>query len=196
MGLNRVSIHSRARIVSCFFSAGLIYTLLFSVAHGQTTAPEAQAALEQAKRAYAETWAMAPLAFSTATFAKEPAAGYGQYTPRDNAVFKANEPLVVYLEPTGFSYGRDNESHVIALDIKMELRTPDGNVLTSSATPQRVGLSSQSENKEFKASLIYNFAGLQDGEYVLHIILEDANSDKAGAVDLPFTIEGAQDPAR
>ncbi len=195
MGINGVSTHSRARIVGGYFSAALIFTLLISGAHGQTTVPDAQAALDQAKRAYSEAWKAAPLSFSTATFAEEPAKGYGQYTPRERSVFSAREPLVVYLEPTGFSYGRENGQHIIALDVSMELHTPDGKVLTSTS-PQRVGLSSQSENKEFKASLIYNFAGLQDGEYILHLVLNDTNSDKAGTVDLPFTIEGTQKPAR
>ncbi|MEP3280616.1 MAG: hypothetical protein ABJN26_10855 [Stappiaceae bacterium] len=191
-----MSIESRARIASGFLFAIMLSSLVISSAYGATTAPDAQSPLEQAQRAYADAWRAAPLSVSTATFATEPAAGYGQYTPRNSSVFALNEPLVVYLEPTGFGYGLDGDEYQIALDASMELHTLDGKVLTSTASPQRVGLKSRDKNREFKASLVYRFNGLATGDYLLRIILKDINSEKTAIVDLPFSIEEQSEPAR
>lgn len=144
-------------------------------------------------------WAEAPLGFTAATFVSGDVTGYGQYTPRADAVFAAGEPLVVYAEPVGFGYAEPvgfghaatDDGFRVALAADYEILNPSGQVLASQSGFAELGARARVKIREFHTTLRFAFEGLRPGDYRLVTRLRDTASDKTGSFVLPFTVKAA-----
>jgi hypothetical protein len=117
-------------------------------------------------------WQESPLMFRRALFAAGEPAGYGVYDLREGSTFKRSEPLIIYSEPMGYSYGRDGSLYVVAQQENF------GNLSFRSRFP----------NKEFMAKVTYDFSSLPAGDYSVTTRAKDKNSDKAAEFTLAFTL--------
>ncbi|WP_417772352.1 hypothetical protein [Stappia sp.] len=136
-------------------------------------------------------WAEAPLGFTAATFVSGDVTGYGQYTPRADAVFAAGEPLVVYAEPVGFGHAATDDGFRVALAADYEILNPSGQVLASQSGFAELGARARVKIREFHTTLRFAFEGLRPGDYRLVTRLRDTASDKTGSFVLPFTVKAA-----
>lgn len=137
-------------------------------------------------------WKYAPLAFTAATFVVRPGASYGTYEIRRSSQFAAGEPLLIYLEPVGFEYGRDGSAYLIDLATDIEIVIPSGQVIVTQPDFARISARAGKPIKEFSANLALNAAALKPGEYVLRIVFRDLHSTKSAEVTLPFSVVGPQ----
>ncbi|ADZ71874.1 hypothetical protein [Polymorphum gilvum] len=164
----------------------------FGAAHAQTGAqtgvPAPAATLVSAYEALDAAWDAAPLAFTAATFVREPASGYGQYEPLASSVFRSDETLVVYAEPVGYGFAAGQDGFGIELKAGFELRTPGGQVLLRDDGFATLGRSTRTRSREFHATLSFRFDGLPAGSYVLATTLTDIVGSSSASFELPFSI--------
>lgn len=164
-----------------------------TTAEAQLAAGKPVEALASLEAAFNAVWDAAPLGFSEATFVTGEPGGFGIYNARPTSVFAPDEQLAVYAEPFGFGYGKDGEQFKIDFSADFELRTTRGQILHKQEGFATLDKLSQRRNKEFQVYIVYSFKGLKPGDYILSTKLNDRNSPKSAAFELPFTV--AEKPA-
>jgi len=164
----------------------------------QDKAGEAEAALSAGKggeaitlmrEALFEAWKETPVAIPTATYVAAPADGFGIYAARDGNVFAAGEPLLIYLEPTGFDWKQQDGLYLSLLTVDFDLTSSDGNVLAGQKGFGRFDFKSHVPNTEYMANLTLNVSGAPAGDYVLVLTVNDVNGGGSAKVDMPFSIK-------
>ena len=133
-------------------------------------------------------WDEAPLSFAALAFAEAPATGYGQYTPRGDAVFGAGDTLTVYAEPVGFGHEKTETGYGVRLSAGFELLNMSGQVLAEQTGFADLRADSRNRLREFHATLSFAFEGLRPGDYRLVTKLTDTVSGKTDSAEMPFTV--------
>lgn len=177
------------RIVSAVVIAvGLIAGPASALAQPETSRPSD--AFRAALAGYDRAWAASGLAFTRATFTDGASTGYGQYTPRDEAVFTGDEALTVYAEPVGYGFRDTGSGYAYELTASFRLLTPSGQVLAEQDNFATFSGSSRSRQRELSASLSYQFSGLPAGSYQIETRFTDEIGGTGSAFTLPFTVTG------
>ncbi len=145
-------------------------------------------ALKMLDEARDRLWSESPLMFRRAVFTAGEPTGYGLYDLRETNVFKRSEPLIIYSEPMGYSYGRDGSLYVIDLGLDFVIKTPAGEAVASQENFGSLTLRSRFPNKEFMAKVTYDFSGLPAGDYQVTTTARDKASGKSAEFTLPFTL--------
>ena len=146
-----------------------------------------QAAYDQMEAAVEAFWLRSPLIIRTAKFATN-IKGYGVYSERD-AVFKKNEPLIVYVEPIAFNYKDLGEGQYLAnFGIDFKLGNADGEILLGKNDFLNMPIKTARHNREVHLTLTVNLTGLGAGKYVSHYRIRDKNSTKSATFALPFEV--------
>lgn len=158
-------------------------------AEAALAAGKPQDAITSIRSALIEAWKAAPLSIQKAVFISEPAAGYGVYNKRPDNVFSAGQPLLIYMEPVGFTWAESGgvfRSHIVA---DFDLLTPDGKVLAGQKDFGSFKFASHEHNTEYMATMTLNLTGAPAASYVLQITLRDQlNGDQSASVRIPFEI--------
>ena len=146
-------------------------------------------ALQKAEDGVIQVWTATPLVFRRAVFTAAPAQGFGVFAERQNAVFKASEPLLVYAEPVGYAWkDKGDGTFSFGFDVDLVLKTATGEIVGGQENFQKLELTSRARNREFMLTFTLNVNDAPAGDYVLEYRIRDINSDKAGVISLPFTI--------
>lgn len=146
-------------------------------------------ALEIMREALIETWLAAPLSIRTAIFVTEPVEGYGRYTSRADNVFSQREPLLIYLEPSGFDWKQEGGEYISALTVDFVLSTREGKVLGGQKEFGRFDSRSHVRNVEYLTNVTLRSGGVPPGDYVLDLTLHDLIGNGTASVSLPFSIK-------
>ena len=146
---------------------------------------EAIDALDEAALAL---WAKLPLGFRRALWVKERATGFGIYAPRENAVFAAGEPMLIYAEPVGHGWRRDGELWRSDMIADVVFKSKEGKPLMTQAGFEKFQLASRVRNREYNTNFRYVLTGIPKGEYLAETTLRDQVSGTSGSFTLPFTI--------
>ncbi len=133
-------------------------------------------------------WSRMPLTIGKALFVIGDPQGYGMYNPRENNVFKAGDPMVIYMEPIGFGHRLVNGIHQIALDVDLVLTDRKGKELLSREGFGKFELNSRRKNREFFLKITLNLKGAPPGDYVLVLPVRDRVRNAKATVSLPFSI--------
>lgn len=131
-----------------------------------------------------------PFAVGTATFVAGDPFGFGMFEPRQNSVFKPGEKIVAYIEPLGLTWkpaSVPNKTET-RFTVDFDLLDAGGTVLGSQKAFGNFVFSGVSKNAEIFATLTLDVSEAPVGNYVLRYHLNDTNSGKTAAVDLPFSI--------
>jgi hypothetical protein len=146
-------------------------------------------AIQNAEAALIEAWNRSPLGFRTALFVEGEVGGYGLYTPRPAAAFKAGEPIVVYAEPYGYAWkDQGNGAYAFGFFCDMQIRNKAGEILVKQPDFGRFQFTSRTRNREFMLKLTLNLNEAPAGDFVLEYVVRDAYSDKTALISLPFAI--------
>ncbi len=148
---------------------------------------KAHAALEAFDLATDTFWRTSPLQFRTVIFADD-VAGFGKYTPRADARFRAGESVTVYLEPIGYGYIVDATGYRVALTSDLEIRTPGGLILAKADDFGDLTWEGRAKSREVHTSIVVALPDLKPGDYLIRLTLADRASTKSASVTMPFAI--------
>lgn len=131
-----------------------------------------------------------PFSIAKAVYVSEPPLGYGIYTPRASSEFKANEPLISYIEPLGLTWkaadeaGKQQTKFTVDFDILDEA----GDVLAGQKAFGSFSFTGLFRNQELFTHLTLDVSSAPPGNYTLRYTFNDTNSGKSAVVDQPFII--------
>ena len=115
--------------------------------------------------------------------------GFAAYEPRDNNVFTADEPLIVYTEPIGVDWTKDGDEFSTKLSVDFEIRSPDGKVLAGQRGFGEFALSAREPPLDFMTHVKLDVTGAPAGHYILGLTMHDTKSGKSTTVDMPFEVK-------
>ena len=172
---------------------GLWYAAALAAFGSIITAPAAAAdtlpaPLAKAMAELETAWTAAPLAFSKGLFVDGPVSGFGGYTPRENTSFTPDDTLTVYLQPVSYGYAETDMGYAISLRADYQVSNVSGQILAEQMGFATLEQISRNKQREFHATLTFQFEGLRPGDYTLTTQLTDDTSSKSASLDLPFTI--------
>lgn len=183
--------------------AALILALGGAVLAGPITdkAAEAEAAvgngdylggLAAAEEIAAQVWDATPgILFLETLPVTEPAAGFGLYNPRPDAVYKSGEAIIIYAEPVGFGYGTGGEGlFTVGFAVDLQVLDEAGQELGNVQNVTELNLTARYKLSEFQANLTYNLDGIPPGKYRLITTLRDKYSPKTGSFETAIEITG------
>jgi hypothetical protein len=146
--------------------------------------------INKREEAVRQAWVKTPLTVRRALFVSEEPAGFGIYTPRSSARFKAGEQMIVYAEPVGFTWRSvDDSQYEFGVKVDLIIKTAAGKTIGEQENFGNLVLRSRTQNQEFLIHLDVNVSGAPAGDYLLAFRLHDAESDKAATIELPFSLE-------
>ena len=150
---------------------------------------KALAAYEALDAAMNRLWQRLPLTVRKATFVVGKPGGFGVYNPRENAVFRPGEPVIVYLELAGFGHRPLSGAFEISITGDAAIADASGKkILASMKDFLKSRMVSRRKNREFFAHLTLELSGAPAGRYQLLLTLKDKVSGKSAKVRLPFEI--------
>ena len=146
-----------------------------------------KAAYEALDGAVEAFWQSTPMFIRKAVYAND-ITGYGIYKPHA-PVFKTDEPHVIYVEPIGFAYGKEENGQTVASwSVDFALASSKGLTLLQRDDFLSLSLPLGLHNREIHLTLTVNLTGLKPGKYVSHYRLKDRNSEKTATFSLPFKV--------
>jgi hypothetical protein len=147
----------------------------------------AEAALAAIDKAVAAFWEESPLQLRTIAFV-DSVAGYANYTPREDAVFRNGDTLRLYFEPVGYAFAPDGDGVGASIAVDVQIRTPGGLILATAEDFATLAWRGRTPMREVQGTLETKVPFLKPGEYLLLLTFRDANSDKTRDVTLPFSV--------
>jgi hypothetical protein len=158
-------------------------------AEEQAAAGNAVAAHSTMRDAFGTFAATLPFAIGKAVFVAAPPEGYGMFTVRGEANFRAGEPLISYVEPVGLSW-RPADGGLLEsrFTVDLELLDPKGTVLAEQKAFGSFDFKGSVRNQEVFAKLTLNLSGPPPGDYVLRYRFRDAASGAVAISEQPFKI--------
>ena len=162
-------------------------TDLAAKAEQQLKAGKPAQALQALDAAMDKLWAAMPLTITNATFVVSKPQGYGVYNPR-NAVFKAGEPMIAYMELAGFGHKPLSGAYEIAVEGDVAIANGAGKVLAKMPGFLKSRLVSRKKNREYMVVITIDISGAPAGKYQLLVQLRDKVSGKKAQTTLPFEI--------
>lgn len=132
------------------------------------------------------------------TFVNSIPQGFGIYDKRATSIFAPGEDILLYIEPTGFSYGtttdnRNNTLYSINFVADFAISDINGNVLTEQKGIPVNEITSHHQNKEiFIPFTITQTSPFPQGNYVITYTIHDENSGKSFNIDKEILVTDSQ----
>jgi Flp pilus assembly protein TadG len=173
-----------AAVITIGMSAGL----MSAQAQSPASPPDA---FKNALAAYDKAWSDAGLFLMTAVFSAGPSSGFGDYTPRADAVFADDEAINVYAEPVGYGFRETDGGFAYELTADYRLLTNSGQVLAEQENFATFSGTGRSKQRELSAALTFQFSGLPAGDYQLETSFTDEIDGATSAFTLPFSVSAS-----
>ena len=114
---------------------------------------------------------------------------YGAYNPRADNIFRRDEPILVYLEPIGYTVLTDEHGLFhFALTADFAFHSEEGEILGAGENVSRWKVSTREVMTEFHIVFTYTGASLTPGKYVIDTVVRDVNSEKKLRIRLPIVV--------
>ena len=123
-------------------------------------------------------------------FVTEKAPIYGAYTARADAVFKPDEPLIVYLEPVGYLWKSNGDAFRFGVTLDFVIKKRDGAILGGQEKFLAYEQTSRAKLRELMLNVTLTLGGIAPDDYIIEYPMHDASSAKTVKIELPFTIKG------
>jgi hypothetical protein len=150
------------------------------------------ATLGALRRAVAAAWRKLPFTAIEVHLVAAPPTGFGEYIPRVDNVYRPGEPLILYLEPVGYTVRYDPEQQVYRYSLAADFNLVDawGRVVSGRRNFGRFQGQSRHFPDRLPLTFTYSLAGLPPGEYRVETVLRDLLGHKSHTVVTPILIEG------
>lgn len=168
--------------VAAALALGLLLTL-------PAAAESSLNAYDAAHQALVSIFEDLPLSVRNVTLTEGPAAGYGNYTPRDSSEFKPGEKIYVYVEVLGYGWhdnGDGTQSEL--LDADLNLLNAQGQTVASQAKFLNANIKSRETLLETFLTLDATLTSFPPGDYKLQYVLHDRAADKDVTFEVPITL--------
>ena len=137
------------------------------------------AAIEALQKALEAVRTDAPLTAAAFVTVTRPAAFYGDYAARPDAVFGSGEPLQFYLEPKNLVYARGADgSYLPAFEVDLEIATEAGQSIGRQQRFASFQVASKSAIQDIFLNLKVTLTGAPPGGYRVSFVVRDLNSSK------------------
>ena len=147
-------------------------------------------AIENLRQAMRLAQDQMPLSVRKALFVSEEPQGFGIYKERGSDVFRQGVPLLVYIEPIGVGWKKQDDGYFHSLlAVDFEIRSPAGDILTGKRDFGKFAFTSHEQNAEIMTRLTLTLTGAKPGKYVLGLVYRDKVTGKSTTFDLPFSIQ-------
>lgn len=187
-----------SRIVGIAVAGAMVLVLAKAALAGEVAdkAAQAETLLAEGKIAAAISaldasadafWTAAPLSFRKVLFV-DSVAGFGEYSPRAQAVFAPNSALRIYAEPVGYGWTTVADGERIGFTTRVEIRDAKGVIFAKSAEPAILEKVSKSRSHDFHITVTFDIPALKAGDYTLVLTVADEATGKSAPVELPLTI--------
>ncbi len=135
-----------------------------------------------------EVWDRSPLVFRKIAIV-DSATGFGIYSERDSAQFKSGDKVLIYTEPMGYTYGKNNlGNREINITAGIVIDDADGTTIFSKDDFISYAYPVRYRNREFHLSITLTLTRFPAGRYVARFHLVDNHSDKSGDFSIPFEV--------
>jgi len=154
-------------------------------------AKDPAAALGGLKKAVAAAWKNLPFTAINVHLLAAPPADYGRFLPRVDNVYRPSEPLIIYLEPVGFTVKNDPAQGLYNFHLTADFNMVDawGRVVAGRRGFGQFSEESRQFPDHFFLTFTYSIAGLPPGEYRVETVLHDKLGKKSHIVVTPIRIE-------
>jgi hypothetical protein len=146
-------------------------------------------AIETTRLALMDIWNNAPLSIAQSVLIKEKATGYGMYAPRPNNVYKAGDPILLYVEPVCYTIKQEKDVYSFGMSADFEVTSEDGRILGGQKGFGRWSFKSRRPNFEIFINLTYTLTAVKPGEYTIETKLKDALGPDIATVRTKVVIE-------
>ncbi|MBP1849815.1 hypothetical protein [Rhizobium halophytocola] len=151
---------------------------------------KAKEAFETIRKAFGDFSATLPFTVGEASFVSEKPTAYGAYTPRENSVFTAGEPLITYVELIGLAWKTlDDGRFQSHFTVDLEVLDARGDRLALQEGFGNFTFTGRVRNQELYTHLTLDLSGASPGEYTLRYTLKDTTTGSTAVVQQPFTLK-------
>jgi len=145
--------------------------------------------LDTRQQAVIAAWEKGPLTQRRAVFVTAKPDLYGAYDERKSNVFKADEALLTYVEPVGYTWKPvGNGEFQFGVIVDFVVKSKDGKVLGGQEKLLTFTQKSRNKVQELMLNISLKLSGAPAGDYVVAYTIRDLNSPKASTFEQPFTI--------
>jgi hypothetical protein len=134
-------------------------------------------------------WSKCPLTATKSLLVSQKASGFGIYQARPNNKYRSGEPVLLYVQPIGYTYKKQGAQYQFGLTADFTFLTEGGDVLAGKRGFGNWVMTSHERNTEFFMNLTYTLSGVKPGNYIIETILNDKFSDKTTKIRTPVIIE-------
>lgn len=146
-------------------------------------------AIRTTRLAMLDIWSNTPLSVAQSVLVKEKATGYGMYAQRPDNVYKAGDPILLYVEPVGYTIKREGDVYAFGMSADFEVTSEDGKILGGQRGFGRWSFKSRRPNFELFINLTYTLTGVKPGEYTIETKLKDAQGPDIATVRTKVVIK-------
>jgi hypothetical protein len=147
-------------------------------------------AFEDLKAAEFELWQKMPAMKSRrVVLVTEEPAFFGSYLPKPDNRYRKGEPVLIYVEPVGYTISEEEGLYRFLLTADFTLVSGKGEILGGQRDFGRWEMTSRQPVTEFMMFFTYDFSGLSPGEYTIETLIKDANSERTLTLNTPIVVE-------
>ncbi len=144
------------------------------------------------RRAMAAAWQRLPFTVVEARLVAAPPSGFGHYLPRVDNVYRLGEPLILYVEPVGFTVRRKGKDGPFYYRLAADFNLVDawGRVVSGRRNFGRFGGQSNHFPLQVMLSFTYSLSGLAPGSYQVETVLRDMLGKESYTIVTPIEVQG------
>lgn len=143
-------------------------------------------AITEIREAMLELYNESPLVLNNVTWISSPPTGYGQYDPKISGVFDPAQPLLLYMEPVGYTIKKSGSFYSFGFKADLKVTAVEGGYEGGLRNFAEEHVDSRSLTTEYSIFYTFNFKELPPGEYNLEVTVHDENSNKKAVAKVTF----------
>jgi len=147
-------------------------------------------AFEDLKAAEFELWRKMPSMESRRVIlVTEEPPFFGSYLPKPDNRYRAGDPVLIYVEPMGYTISEEGGLYRFHLTADFTLVSGKGEILGGQRNFGNWETTSRQPVTEFMMFFTYDFSGLTPGDYTIETLIKDANSTRTLTLTTPIVVE-------
>ena len=191
--MKKIMLAAALVLVACYslsaYAAGPVTQLLEESQQAHQAGNKSLAVIKM-QEALEMLWQDADIWVAKSVLIANKASGFGIYNKRADNVYKAGQPILVYVEPMGYNHRlRQDGKYEFGVISDFIVKRPSGEILGGKKNVARMVLVSSRPNQEMFLNLTYRLSGAPPGKYVIETVLHDVVSNKMVSIDNEIEIK-------